>query len=83
MHNAGATDQLAEAGHSHDDADQPGNDHSCTHVHAHCCAATAILSAAAVTPPAAEPGQLHFERNGAVPYGQLAHPPLRPPRPSA
>jgi hypothetical protein len=49
-------------------------------VHAHCCAATAILAAAVVAPAASGPGQMRLERNGALPYGQLPYPPLRPPR---
>lgn len=59
---------------------EPGNDHGCTHVHAHCCSATAILMTVATTPPATSMGQLRIERNGAIPYGQLSNPPLRPPR---
>jgi hypothetical protein len=84
MHDVGVDGQLADAGHAHNDTNnQPGNDHSCNHVHAHCCAATAILASAPMTPPAADPGQLRLERNGALPYGQLSLAPLRPPRLSA
>jgi hypothetical protein len=81
MHDAAALDPFADAGHHRDDTQkQPGSDHDCTHVHTHCCAATAILAASATAPRAADPGRMRFERNGALPYGQLAHPPLRPPR---
>lgn len=69
--------------HQNDEDRQPSSDHGCTHVHAHCCAATAILVTLAVTPAIPEVGQLRLERNGALPYGQLARPPLRPPRLSA
>ena len=62
---------------------QQNSDNGCTHVHAHCCAATAILATATVAPAASGPGQLRLERNGALPYGQLSHPPLRPPRMTA
>lgn len=69
------------AEHDHEDADrQPGSDHGCTHVHAHCCAATAILMTVVTTPPVTGVGQLRIARNGALPYGQLSRPPLRPPR---
>ena len=73
----------ADASHDHGDPQQQNSDHDCTHVHAHCCAATAILVTATVAPAASEPGQLRLERNGALPYGQLSHPPLRPPRMAA
>lgn len=70
----------AGAGHQHEHSnDQPGSDHGCTHVHAHCCAATAILAAAEPAPPVNGLGQQRVERNGAIPYGQLSRPPLRPP----
>jgi hypothetical protein len=76
-----AADQQVADQHDHGDADQqPGSDHGCTHVHAHCCAATAILVTVATAPPVNGIGQLRFDPNGAVPYGQLVHPPLRPPR---
>jgi hypothetical protein len=65
----------------HQDGDhKPDTDRGCTHVHAHCCAAIAILATATSTPLAGDAGQLRFDPNGAVPYGQLSHPPLRPPR---
>ncbi len=83
MHEPGDTAGYADAGHEHSDTDRQNPDNGCTHVHAHCCAATAILAAAIVTPAASGPGQLRLERNGALPYGQLSHPPLRPPRLSA
>jgi hypothetical protein len=52
-------------------------------VHAHCCAATAILVGVETAPTLTGIGQLRLARNGAVPYGQLSNPPLRPPRLSA
>jgi hypothetical protein len=79
MHDAnGLTDHAG----AHDQGDtQPQNsDNDCTYVHAHCCAATAILVSATIALAASGPGQLRLERNGALPYGQLSHPPLRPPR---
>lgn len=69
------------AQHDLDDADrQPGSDHGYTHVHGHCCAATAILMTVVTAPPVIGIGQLRIARNGALPYGQLSRPPLRPPR---
>ncbi|MTD92917.1 hypothetical protein GIW81_01055 [Hyphomicrobium sp. xq] len=82
MHDADALTEQADA-HDHGDTQQPSSDQGCTHVHAHCCAATAILATAAVAPAASVPGQLRLERNGALRYGQLSHPPLRPPRMTA
>jgi hypothetical protein len=76
MHDA---DALGDA-HDHGDTQKQNSDNGCTHVHAHCCAATAILAAVTTAPQASQPGQLRLERNGALPYGQLSHPPLRPPR---
>jgi hypothetical protein len=72
----------ADAGQTDaDHSDQhPDQDRGCTHVHAHCCAAVAILVTAAPAPLVVDVGQLRFDPNGAVPYGQLSHPPLRPPR---
>ena len=76
----------ADAAQDHAIGDQedgdnlPGSDHGCTHVHAHCCAATAILVALDTAPSRTGVGQLRIERNGTVPYGQLSNPPLRPPR---
>lgn len=83
---AAQADQHAAADHAthdtsdHGDDQSPGSDHTCTHVHAHCCAATAILVAANVPAPSGATTQRRFERNGAIPYGQLSNPPLRPPR---
>jgi hypothetical protein len=78
------TDALADYAGAHDHGGTQQNpDQGCTHVHAHCCAATAILATATVAPAASGPGQLRLERNGALPYGQLSHPPLRPPRMTA
>ena len=79
MHDA---DGLANHAGAHDlgDTQQQNSDSGCTHVHAHCCAATAILATATDAPAASGPGQQRVERNGALPYGQLSHPPLRPPR---
>jgi hypothetical protein len=82
MHDADALADSADA-HDHGDSQQQNSDNGCTHVHAHCCAATAILATAAVAPAAAGPGQLRLARNGALPYGQLSHTPLRPPRMTA
>ncbi|MEI9900416.1 MAG: hypothetical protein WDN31_10145 [Hyphomicrobium sp.] len=75
-------DQASQiAAHETGDTDhQPDSDHGCTHIHAHCCAATAILVTVAVAPAIAAIGRLRGERNGAIPYGQLSGPPLRPPR---
>jgi hypothetical protein len=71
----------------HDDFESPddpgssgGTDRGCTHAHAHCCAATAILTASAAQAPIAVLGQAHRERAAALPYGRLSNPPLRPPR---
>src|SRR5262245_33402015 len=80
MHDAVAAADYADTPHDHEDTQKPASDNGCMHVHAHCCAATAILAAVTVAPEAAELGQLRVERNGALPYGQLSHPPLRPPR---
>jgi hypothetical protein len=79
-HDTGALADHADVGQ---DDTQQNPDQGCTHVHAHCCAATAILATATVAPAASGPGQLRLERNGALPYGQLSHPPLRPPRMTA
>ncbi|WP_139247367.1 hypothetical protein [Hyphomicrobium sp. NDB2Meth4] len=69
------------AAHDHSDGDrQPGSDHGCTHVHAHCCSATAIITAVASAPPYMSPAARYRELSYAIPYGQLARPPLRPPR---
>jgi hypothetical protein len=68
-------------------ADQDGDnplqhpDRGCTHAHAHCCCAAALtLVANDTSPPTSDLGLLRFDRNAAVPYGQLSIPPLRPPR---
>jgi len=58
----------------------PSPDRDCMHVHAHCCVATALLASTSFLPPSADPAQARLERNGALPYGQLPYPPLRPPR---
>jgi len=69
------------AAHGHGDGDrQPGSDHGCTHVHAHCCSATAIITALATALPAMSLGRRYRTLSHAIPYGQLARPPLRPPR---
>jgi hypothetical protein len=73
-------DELSQAAHDHDHTQPPGSDHGCTHVHAHCCASTAILATELFAPPNAEPGHMRLARNGALPYGQLSYPLLRPPR---
>ena len=73
-------DQQDQAAHDHEDTQPPGSDHGCTHVHAHCCAATAILATGLFAPPRVDPGHMRLARNGALPYGQLPYPPLRPPR---
>jgi hypothetical protein len=63
--------------------------HAFVHAHMHDAdgladdAGAAILATAMVAPAASGPGQLRLERNGALPYGQLSHPPLRPPRMTA
>lgn len=79
------TDALADyaGAHDHGGTQQQNPDQGCTHVHAHCCTATAILAAATMAPEASDPDQLRLERNGALPYGQLSRPPLRPPRMTA
>jgi hypothetical protein len=82
MHDTDSLADYADA-HDHDDTQQQNSDPGSTHVHAHCCAATAILVAATLAPEASASGQLRVERNGALPYGQLSHPPLRPPRMTA
>jgi hypothetical protein len=70
------------AGHDHPQSPF-GPDRGCTHAHAHCCAAAAILTAETTPPAITVVGVLHRQRNAAVPYGQLSNPPLRPPRPLA
>lgn len=82
-HRHDAAQAASDHAHAADQTDgdrEPGSDHGCTHVHAHCCSATAILMTFATAPPATAAGQLRVERNGAIPYGQLSNPPLRPPR---
>ncbi|CAN1721229.1 conserved protein of unknown function [Hyphomicrobium sp. 1Nfss2.1] len=76
----GASKDVGTA-HDHSDSDrQPGSDHGCTHVHAHCCSTTAIIMAVATPPPVVQFSGRYRELNHAIPYGQLARPPLRPPR---
>jgi hypothetical protein len=58
---------------------QHHSDQSCGFGHVHCCASTAILMDCAGM-PAAELKLPRLGRGGVVPYGQLSHPPLRPPR---
>jgi hypothetical protein len=79
-----AHDASTDNGAEHDHPQSPaGPDRGCTHAHAHCCAAAAILTPETIPPAIAEVGVLHHQPNAAVPYGQLSHPPLRPPRPLA
>ena len=73
---------IVDGGHDHPQ-NPAGSDRGCTHAHAHCCAAAAILTAVAASPAIAVVGVLHRQRNAALPYGQLSNPPLRPPRPLA
>ena len=70
------------AGHDHPQG-PAGPDRGCTHAHAHCCAAAAILTAETTPPAITVVSVLHRQRNAALPYGQLSNPPLRPPRPLA
>jgi hypothetical protein len=78
-HHEHATAEATTADADHDNSlHHPGSDRGCSHVH--CCAATAILIAHSAPSPVADLGLLRFERNAAVPYGQLSNPPLRPPR---
>jgi len=79
---AGAAD-VGYFSHTHNGSQHdshPASDQDCMHVHAHCCVATALLASGAFVPPSADPAQARLERNGALPYGQLPYPPLRPPR---
>jgi hypothetical protein len=84
-HHHGDTTMLAA---SVDDAEPssdrlPGHSNTdgvCTHAHAHCCAAAAILAAGSPQLAPADPGRRLIERNAALPFGQLLSPPLRPPR---
>ena len=73
---------VSDAGHDHPQ-NPAGTDRGCTHAHAHCCAAAAILTAGASPPAIGFVGVLHRQHNAALPYGQLSNPPLRPPRPLA
>lgn len=73
-------DLIADAAGDPDHGAPSGSDRGCTHVHAHCCAAAAILAVANAYSPEADYRQLRLERNGALPYGQLSRPLLRPPR---
>jgi hypothetical protein len=79
-HDRAAVDLASDTDHG-----DPGNsdgttDRGCGHVHAHCCAATAILTVSATQPLFAALALSHRERKAALPYGQLSNPPLRPPR---
>ena len=82
----GSAATTADAGylsHAHDTGQRdnhPVPDQDCMHVHAHCCVATALLASGGFVPPSTDPAQARLERNGALPYGQLPYPPLRPPR---
>ena len=81
VHHGYATADAATADADHGNPlHHSGSDRGCAHAHAHCCAATAILVAHNAPSPVADLGLLRFERNAAVPYGQLSNPPLRPPR---
>jgi len=73
---------VSDVGHDHPHH-PAGPDRGCTHAHAHCCAAAAILIAGASPPAIAFVGVLHRQRNAALPYGQPSNPLLRPPRPLA
>ena len=70
---------VSDAGHDHPQSPSDP-DRSCTHAHAHCCAATAILTAGVSPLAIAFVAVQHRQRNAALPYGQLSNPPLRPPR---
>jgi hypothetical protein len=75
---------VADSGYHHDHDDQSDHgDRCCGHVHVHCCAATAILSASTTVIAAIDAGGMRLERNAALAYGQLANPPRRPPRAAA
>jgi hypothetical protein len=77
-HDHAAVDLASGADHG-DPGSSGGTDRGC-HAHAHCCAATAILTVSATQPLIAALCLSHRERKAAVPYGQLSNPPLRPPR---
>ena len=79
VHDAGT---VSSAGHDHPQSPS-GPDRGCTHAHAHCCAAVAVLTAETTPPAITVVGVLHRLRNAALPYGQLSNPPLRPPKPLA
>jgi len=78
-HHDHATVDLASGTDHGDPGSSGGTDRGC-HAHAHCCAATAILTVSATQPLIAALSLSHRERRAAVPYGQLSNPPLRPPR---
>ncbi|MFA6141611.1 MAG: hypothetical protein WC684_12880 [Hyphomicrobium sp.] len=77
-HDHAAVDLASGTDHG-DPGSSGGADRGC-HSHAHCCAATAILTLSATQPLIAALCLSHRERKAAVPYGQLSNPPLRPPR---
>ena len=80
-HDVGTDNIGTDNGAGHDHPQSPaGTDRGCTHAHAHCCAAAAILTPETIAPAIIVVGALHHQPNAAVPYGQLSHPPLRPPR---
>jgi hypothetical protein len=78
-HHYAAIDLASDTGHG-DPGNHGGADRGCCHAHAHCCAATAILTVVTTQPPVAALTLSHRERKAALPYGQLSNPPLRPPR---
>jgi hypothetical protein len=78
-HHDHAAIDLASDTDQGDPGSSGGTDRGC-HAHAHCCAATAILTVSATQPLIAALSLSHRERKAAVPYGQLSNPPLRPPR---
>jgi hypothetical protein len=79
-HHDHAAADLASDTDQGDPGSPSGTDRGCCHAHAHCCAATAILTVSATPPLIATLALPHRERKAAVPYGQLSNPPLRPPR---
>ncbi|MDP1908824.1 MAG: hypothetical protein Q8K85_11025 [Hyphomicrobium sp.] len=77
-HDHAAVDLASGTDHG-DPGNSGGTDRGC-HAHAHCCAATAILTVCGTQPLIATLALSHRERKAALPYGQLSNPPLRPPR---
>jgi hypothetical protein len=71
---------LSFSGSDYDHRTPTDSDRGCTHVHAHCCGAAAILIAVSALSPGADYSQLRMGPDGAIPYGQLSRPLLRPPR---